>query len=92
MQNNTKNIIPYKKEELNSHLFPFLLNSKIIIQSYALFFFQIIASHVKYLKFLYICHAVNYFKISIIKMQLSQLDESKQNIILTSPYEYNLYS
>ena len=91
MQNNTKNIIPYKKEDHNSHLFPFLLNSKIIIQSYALLFFQIIASHVKYLKFLYICHAVNYFKTSIIKMQLSQLAKLKQNIILTSPYEYNLY-
>ena len=91
MQNQTKNIIPYKNKKHNNHLFPFLLNSKIIIQSYALFFFQIIASHVKYLKFLYICHAVNYFKTSVIKLQLSKLDEKKQNIILTSPYEYNLY-
>ena len=91
LQNKAKNIIPYKNKKLNSHLFPFLLNSKIIIHSYALFFFQIIASHVKYLKFLYICHAVNYFKTSIIKIQLSKLDKRKQNIILSSPYEYNLY-
>ena len=91
IKNKTKNIIPYKNKNHNSHLFLFLLNSKIIIQSYALFFFQIIASHVKYLKFLYICHAVNYFKTSVIKMQLSKLYKGKQNIILTSPYEYNLY-
>ena len=45
----------------------------------------------KYLKFLYICHAVNYFKTSVIKVQLSRLDKSKHNIILTSPYEYKLY-
>jgi len=90
-QNKTKNIIPFKNKENNNHLFPYLLNSKIIIQSYSLFFFQIIVSKVKYLKFLYICHAVNYFKTDIISVQLSKLDKRKQNIILTSPYEYNLY-
>ena len=90
-QNKTKNIIPFKNKENNNHLFPYLLNSKIIIQSYSLFLFQIIVSKVKYLKFLYICHAVNYFKTDIISVQLSKLDKRKQNIILTSPYEYNLY-
>ena len=74
-----------------NNLFPYLLNSKIIIQSYCLGIFQIIVSRVKYLKFLYICHAVNYFKTSIIKDQLSGVEKSKQNIILSSPYEYNLY-
>ena len=90
-QNKTRNIIPFKNNGDNNHLFQFLLNSKIIIQSYALYFFQKIASEVKYLKFLYICHAVNYFKTNIIKDQLLKLEKSKQNIILTSPYEYNLY-
>jgi hypothetical protein len=90
-QNKTWNIIPFKNNGDNNHLFQFLLNSKIIIQSYALYFFQKIASEVKYLKFLYICHAVNYFKTNIIKDQLLKLEKSKQNIILTSPYEYNLY-
>ena len=52
-QNRTMNIISYKNNQNNSHLFEFLLNSKIIIQSYALFEFQTIASKVKYLKFLY---------------------------------------
>ena len=66
-QNKTKNIIPYYNFRSNKHLFHYILNSKIIIQSYALHFFQTIVSRVKYLKFLYICHAVNYFKTSIIK-------------------------
>ena len=52
-QNKTWNIIPFKNNGDNNHLFQFLLNSKIIIQSYALYFFQKIASEVKYLKFLY---------------------------------------
>lgn len=90
-QNKTKNIIPYKNKTSNKYLFPFLLNSKIIIQSYALYYFQKIASRVKYIKFLYICHAVNYYKTSIIINQLAKLKKSKQNIILTSPYEHNLY-
>ena len=34
---------------------------------------------------------MNYFKTSIIKIQLSKLDQKKQNIILTSPYEYKFY-
>ena len=89
--NKTNNLIPFRSHQDIKNLFPFLLNSKIIIQSYYLSFFQKIASRVKYIKFLYICHAVNYFKTSVIKKQLSRLDKSKQNIILTSPYEYNLY-
>ena len=90
-QNKTNNIIPYKNVNHNEHLFHYILNSKIIIQSYALFWFQIIVSYVDYLKFLYICHAVNYFKISIIQEQLSKLTKSKQNIIVASPYEFYLY-
>jgi len=89
--NKTKNLIIYRNNQNLSFLFHYLLNSKIIIQSYSMSFFQKIASKVKYIKFLYICHAVNYFKTSIIAEQLKNLDKNKQNIILTSPYEYNLY-
>ena len=46
---------------------------------------------VKYLKFLYLCHAVNYFKLDTIKFELVTLSEEKKNIIVTSPYEYNFY-
>ena len=38
--NNTKNIIPFRNNKNNKHLFQFLLNSKIIVQSYSISFFQ----------------------------------------------------
>ena len=90
-KNRTKNIIPFKGYKYIDDLFPFLLHTKIIVQSYALYEFQIIASQVKYLKFLYLCHAVNYFKKNQIKIELLKLSEDKKNIILSSPYEYYLY-
>ena len=90
-QNKTTNIIPFKNSNDIRKMFDYFLHSKIIIQSYALYTFQIIASQVKYLKFLYVCHAVNYFKTIIIKEQLLKLKDEKKNLIVTSPYEYNLY-
>ena len=89
--NQTQNIIPFKNYNQMDILFPYLLDSKIIIQSYALYEFQIIISQVHYLKFLYLCHAVNYFKINQIEIELLKLKDNKKNIILSSPYEYNLY-
>jgi CDP-glycerol glycerophosphotransferase (TagB/SpsB family) len=90
-QNKTTNIIPFKNSNDIRKMFDYFLHSKIIIQSYTLYTFQIIASQVKYLKFLYVCHAVNYFKTIIIKEQLLKLKDEKKNLIVTSPYEYNLY-
>ena len=90
-QNKTKNIIPIKDSGNVEQLYPYLLNTKIIVQSYALYNYQHVISYVKYLKFLYLCHAVNYFKIKSIKIELLQITEEKKNIIMTSPYEYNLY-
>jgi len=90
-ENNTQNLIPFTNYNYIEDLFPYLLNSKIIIQSYALYEFQVIINNVSYLKLLYLCHAVNYFKKNQIKAELLKLDEEKKNIILTSPYEYNLY-
>ena len=66
-KNQTQNLIPFTNFSNIEELFPYLLNSKIIVQSYALYEFQIIINKVKYLKLLYICHAVNYFKINQIK-------------------------
>ena len=91
-KNQTQNLILFTNFSYIEELFPYLLNSKIIVQSYALYEFQIIINNVKYLKLLYICHAVNYFKINQIKDELLKLEQEKQNIILTSPYEYNLYN
>ena len=90
-KNQTHNIIPFIDYKHIDSLFPYLLNSKIIVQSYALYEFQIITSKVSYLKFLYLCHAVNYFKKEQIKIELLKLEEKKRHIIITSPYEYDLY-
>ena len=90
-QNKTKNIIPLKSNFDYMKLYPILLETKILVQSYVLVTFQRIARMVKYLKFLYLCHAVNYFKLDSIKFELATLSEEKKNIIVTSPYEYNFY-
>lgn len=90
-QNKTKNIIPLKSNFDYMKLYPILLETKILVQSYVLVTFQRIARMVKYLKFLYLCHAVNYFKLDTIKFELVTLSEEKKNIIVTSPYEYNFY-
>lgn len=91
-QNQTQNILTFIDYNHIDSLFPYLLNSKIIVQSYALYEFQIITSKVNYLKFLYLCHAVNYFKKNQIKIELLKLEENKKNIIVTSPYEFYLYN
>jgi len=90
-QNKTKNIIPLKSNFDYMKLYPILLETKILVQSCVFVTFQRIARMVKYLKFLYLCHAVNYFKLDTIKFELVTLSEEKKNIIVTSPYEYNFY-
>lgn len=90
-QNKTKNIIPVNSNFDYMKLYPILLETKILVQSYVFVTFQRIARMVKYLKFLYLCHAVNYFKLDTIKYELATLSEEKKNIIVTSPYEYNFY-
>ena len=66
-QNKTKNIIPVNSNFDYMKLYPILLETKILVQSYVFVTFQRIARMVKYLKFLYLCHAVNYFKLDTIK-------------------------
>ena len=90
-QNKTKNLIPVSSNFDFYKLYPILLETKILVQSYVFVNFQRIARLVKYLKFLYLCHAVNYFKKNTIKYELATLSEKKRNIIVTSPYEYNFY-
>lgn len=77
-QNKTKNIIPLKSNFDYMKLYPILLETKILVQSYVLVTFQRIARMVKYLKFLYLCHAVNYFKLDSIKFELATLSEEKK--------------
>ena len=72
-------------------IYPYLLNSKIIINSFIYKDIHRIVSRVKFLKFLYITHAIGYFKKKIISSEFSQLTINKRNIIISSPCEYKLY-
>lgn len=91
-QNKTQNIIPVNSNDnIVEKLFNYFLNSKIIINSYVLLNIQHLVSKVPYLKFLYLTHAVGYFKKKLIEIELKNVKENKRNIIVTSPYEYNFY-
>ena len=52
---------------------------------------QKLVNEVPFLKYLYLTHAVGYFKKKIIEKQLIFVKKNKRNIIVTSPYEYNYY-
>ena len=43
------------------------------------------------MKYLFITHAIGYFKTKIIESQFDNLIENKRNIIISSPYEYDKY-
>ena len=91
-KNKTKNLIPiYSYGNLFEVIYPYLLNSKILVNSYIDLNIQKIVSKVNYLKYLFITHAIGYFKTKIISEQFIYLNEDKRNIIVSSPYEYNFY-
>jgi CDP-glycerol glycerophosphotransferase (TagB/SpsB family) len=91
-KNKTKNLIPvYDKSGFYNIIYPYLLNSKIIVNSYLYTDIQKIVNHVNYLKYLFITHAIGYFKTKIISPQFASLKESKRNIIISSPFEYEFY-
>ena len=90
-QNKTKNIVPIKDQNDIETLTPYFYEAKIIVQSFASHTIQYYISRIKHIKFLYLTHAVNYFKKNTIAIELKKLVKEKQNIIMTSPYEYNLY-
>jgi hypothetical protein len=52
---------------------------------------QKVVSRVKYLKYLFITHAIGYFKTKIISTQFDNLRKEKRNIIISSPFEYENY-
>ena len=90
-QNKTKNIVPIKDQNDIDTLTPYFYEAKIIVQSFSSHNIQYYVSRIKHLKFLYLTHAVNYFKKNTIAIELAELIKEKQNIIITSPYEYNFY-
>ena len=89
--NKTKNIIPINpKVNLYQDLLYYLLNSKIIIQSYTFINFQKMVNYVPYLKYLLLTHGIRYFKTKLEKIEFYNLIRSKRNIISTSPFEYQI--
>ena len=91
-QNKTKNLLLINQREyIFDKLFNYILNSKIIIQSYVILDFQNIVNNVTYLKYLYLNHGITYFKNNFIASELMYLKEDKRNIITSSPYEYNIF-
>ena len=91
-KNQTKNLIPlHGSEYIYNVIYQYILHSKIIINSYILHDIQEVVSKVNYLKYLFITHAIGYFKTKIIAPQFDKLIENKRNIIISSPYEYDKY-
>ena len=91
-ENKLKNLIIFNNREfIYDKLYNYLLNSKIIIQSYVLLDFQYIINNVTYLKYLYINHGITYFKNNFVDPELMYLNDDKRNIITSSPYEYNIF-
>ena len=90
--NHTQNLIPvHRSQFIYNIIYPYILNSKIIVNSYILHEIQKVVSKVNYLKYLFITHAIGYFKTKIIAPQFNNLIVEKRNIIISSPYEYNKY-
>ena len=91
-KNQTNNLIPIKTHgNLYEAIYPYLLNSKIIVNSFIYMDVQKIVSRVNYLKYLFITHAIGYFKTNVISVQFNNLRKDKRNIIISSPFEYEKY-
>ena len=91
LKNKTKNLIPVNRIDNNFWLilYPYLLNSKIIVQSYIFYDFHKLISNVSYLKYLKINHGIRFFK-RLVNSEFFYLNSSKINTIVSSPYEYKL--
>jgi len=91
-KNETKNLIlVHSSINFYDIIYPYLLNSKILVNSYIFYDIQSIVNNVSYLKYLFITHAIGYFKTIIISWQFVGLKEDKRNIIISSPFEYHFY-
>ena len=93
-ENKTKNLILYQRTNITNfykNLYEYLKDAKIIINSYSLHFFQLIASYVPYINFLKINHGIHHFKLSIAERDLLSSLGDKANIICSSPLEYEFY-
>ena len=88
----TNNLIPiHNHDNLYETIYPYLLDSKIIVNSFIYMDLQKVVSRVNYLKYLFITHAIGYFKTKVISVQFDNLRKDKRNIIISSPFEYEKY-
>lgn len=79
-KNQTDNLIPINPStNYWNKLYNYILNSKIIIQSYCFPDYRKLISKVKYLKYLKINHGVRYFKKRLAKSELLNIKISKYN-------------
>ena len=86
-KNKTKNLILYdENEKFYYKLFPYLLNSKIIVLSYVMPKLHSIISNVSYIKYLRVNHGVRYFKST--NFECINLIRDKRNTIISSPIEF----
>ena len=92
LKNKTNNLILYNQTANNSWntLYPYLLDSKIMVHSYILPDFINLVNNVNYLKYLKINHGIRYFKNRNFN-ELRILNKGKRNTIISSPYEYYIY-
>jgi len=91
-KNQTTNLIPINTHDnLYEVIYPYLLDSKIIVNSFIYMDLQKVVSRVNYLKYLFITHAIGYFKSKVISVQFNNLRKDKRNIIISSPFEYEKY-
>jgi len=91
-KNQTNNLIPiHVHDNLYEAIYPYLLDSKIIVNSFIYMDLQKVVSRVNYLKYLFITHAIGYFKTKVISVQFDNLRKDKRNIIISSPFEYEKY-
>ena len=92
IKNQTDNLIPINTSDyIYDIIYPYLLNSKIIVNSFIYMDIQRLVSKVSYLKYLFITHALGYFKTKVIYVQFNNLIKNKRNIIVSSFYEYEKY-
>lgn len=92
-QNKTKNLILYNEKNLTefyNHLYEYLKDSKIIINSYSLPLLQKVVSYVPYIKYLKINHGIKHFKVAYAKTEFIPSLRNKMNVICSSPLEYEL--
>ena len=87
-------MILYQQKNITNfyqNLYEYLKDAKIIINSYSLHFFQLIASYVPYINFLKINQSIHHFKLSIVERDLLSSLGNKANIICSSALEYEFY-